>query len=242
MIVLLLNLVAVALNRMIAWLAAQSTPRLILLVQAVLLLVYLLLALAAYCEYGMASTFSCTLAMRVPVAAEKVWDHIQDVRKNPVSAKQHVRTTVLRSDHNHQEWHETIGSNEIIRCSTNHQETVQPTRLVRDCWADAVNMKGQLTYLLTTTETITNTTTSTSSDDDDSHANNKPSSSSSSTTTTTIVRLFVTVEAVWGSFLTPLLRLVLTYRQGILEHATQDYLELLCQDMGVPYQTAEAWE
>ena len=251
MIVLLLNLMAVMLNRIHAWVSDQSTPRLILLFQAVLLALYLTLALVAF--VWMSPSYSYTFAIRLAkgVSPEKVWDHMQDVTKNPVSANQCVQTTIIKrtlddndddnddhqqqhDDHQQQhaeEWHEVIGGSETIRCCTNRKETIFNERLVRDCWADAVSLKGQVTYLLSTKEVPTN--------DDTIDSKEKKSSE---TTKITILRMFVTIEAEWGSFLTPLLRLVLTCRQKILEQAIQDYLERLCRDMGVAYQTAEAWE
>lgn len=230
MIVLLLNLVVAGLNRAIAWIATQSTPRLILLTQAFLLVAYLTLAFLAV--YVFSSTYSYTLAIRIPASSSKVWDHIQDVQKNPVSAKQRVRTTIVSET----EWHEDIGSNEIVECRTT--KVIAPTQLVRHCWASDVSLKGQLTYLLT--EYTANADGNDKKEQvKDNNTINKDDNESS---TTTILRIFVEIESVWGSFVTPLLRLVLTYRKEILEQSTRDYLELVSRDMGVSYQPAEAWE
>lgn len=216
MIGLLINLVAIGITRVLEWLASQSTPRLILLFQALLVLIYLLLAL--FSAFGLPASFSEALSIRVPVSREKLWDHLQDVQKNPLSAQQRVKTTMVISD-NCKEWHEEIGSQEIVICKTTDSE--RPQKLVRECWAEAVSLKGRFIFLL---ETTTSTTSSNNKDD------------------TSILRIFVTVEAKWGSFLSPLTRLLLHYRPTIIKQVLVEYLQGLCEDMGVPYETAEAWE
>ena len=200
------NVLNTGLRSLYRLLAAQSPARLFLLFQAFLLLLYALMAIAA--AYVLPKNFSGTRAIRVHASREKVWDHLCDIVKNPLSSSMHVKTTRLSET----EWQEDIGSGEIVVCTTVEEE--KPRRMVRKVWAEAVSMKGEWTCTL-----------------EESGGDNK-----------TIVRIYVTVETLWGSFMTPLLRFVMTFRKSLLEQGVKDYLDRLCKDMAADYEVAEAWE
>ena len=209
---LVLNLLVAGSSRARAWLATQSTTTLLGLFLLCLVVAYGVLALMA--AFRFPTTFGDSLSIRIPASPEKVWDHVQDIEKNPLSAQQRVKTTIFSES----EWHEEIGDQEVLICRT--VETHRPRKLVRECWAQAVSSKAKLVYLLEAEK-----------EKDDGHA-----------TTITILRIFVTVETVWGSFLTPMIRLVLHYRPKIIQQVAQEYLQSLCRDLAVPYQEADAWE
>jgi hypothetical protein len=215
MIQLVLHMTAAGISRAFVWLSTQSTPRILLIVQAFLLVAYLILVLLAVCV--LPSTFSEVLAIRVPVARERLWDHLLDVQKNPLSAQQRVKTTrvISSSSSDPEEWHEEIGSQEILVCKT--VERHRPSKLVRECWAEAVYLQGNFVFLLEPKK---------DGEDDAS----------------TILRIFITVEAQWGSFFTPIARLILHYKPQLIQQAATEYCKGLCRDMGVSYGTVEAWE
>lgn len=196
------------------WLSNNlSLGHLVLFAAVLALLGYAFLVLATVVGW-LPDAFADEFAIAVHgVTRETVWDHILDVQKNPLTASQRVRTTILSANTS---WQEEIGSTEVINFTTT--ESQQGTKLMHAWHADAVALDGTIVLLLEVEQQ---------------QGQEKGSSSGS---TTTIVRIFVTVRAPFQSALTPLTRLVLHCRPRIIPQVAAEYCQGLCRDMAVPYE------
>lgn len=207
---LLLNLAGVSFARVTAWLAAQSTLTLLLLAGASLVVAYV--ALALYAATRLPTTFCDHASIRLLASREKVFEHILDFQKNPLAARQCVRTTLVSPD----VWHEEIGDQEVITCRTTQSEF--PKKLVRECHAPAVSATAKLVFLL-----------------------ERPEEDETSTMLRIFVTIDTGASSSFSSVMTPMVRLLLHYRPSIIQQVTKEYLECLCRDLGVPYEPLEAF-